>query len=253
MARDSARILAVCRSPSRLNAPGISGDGEPHHAGYRAIDRDDQVGHTRGSSRHHTWFASATARTPGDDLWIPRRAPRSCMISLRKRESSKIDHGSGHFCREIRPLPHEQGESRPMAANTPKPNRSSRTRANQKLVEGFNKHQALLTQLVIDGEVLTVAQLVSRIEEIIATANRAEEARAAFLAAAQADLASRRKQRPVSRQGARGIARRLLESPRCARGLRSHPGASGRRRPSRAPPRPRSRASIARNHGHLGA
>ena len=83
-----------------------------------------------------------------------------------------------------------------MAANTPKPNRSSRTRANQKLVDGFNKHQALLTQLVIDGEVLTVAQIVARIEEIIATSNRAVEAYAAWLAAAQADLASRKANGP---------------------------------------------------------
>jgi hypothetical protein len=79
-----------------------------------------------------------------------------------------------------------------MGANTPKANRSSRTVANQKLAEGFQKHQALLTQLFILGEPLTAAQLVTNIEEIVAVADRAVAARAAWLAAVQEDLATRK-------------------------------------------------------------
>jgi hypothetical protein len=75
-----------------------------------------------------------------------------------------------------------------MGANTPKANRSSRTVANQKLADGFQKHQALLTQLFIVGEPLTAGQLVTNIEEIVAVADRAVIARAAWLAAVQEDL-----------------------------------------------------------------
>ena len=79
-----------------------------------------------------------------------------------------------------------------MGANTPKANRSSRTVANQKLADGFQKHQALLTQLFILGEPLTAAQLVTNIEEIVAVADRAVAVRAAWLAAVQEDLATRK-------------------------------------------------------------
>lgn len=79
-----------------------------------------------------------------------------------------------------------------MGANTPKANRSSRTVANQKLADGFKKHQALLTQLFILGEPLTAAQLATNIEEIVAVADRAVIARAAWLAAVKEDLATRK-------------------------------------------------------------
>jgi hypothetical protein len=79
-----------------------------------------------------------------------------------------------------------------MGANTPKASRSSRTVAQQKLVDGFQKHQALLTQLFIQGELLTVPQLVARIDRAIAVADRAVVARAAWLAAVKEDLAMRR-------------------------------------------------------------
>ena len=79
-----------------------------------------------------------------------------------------------------------------MGANTPKASRSSRTVANQKLADGFQKHQALLTQLFILGEPLTAAQLVTSIEEIVAVADRAVTARAAWLAAVKEDLATRK-------------------------------------------------------------
>lgn len=79
-----------------------------------------------------------------------------------------------------------------MAANTPKASRSSRTVANEKLVDGFIKHQALLTQLFIQGESLTSAQMVAKIGSVVAIADRAVTARAAWLAAVQEDLATRR-------------------------------------------------------------
>ena len=85
-----------------------------------------------------------------------------------------------------------------MGSNLPKSNRSSRTRASQQLADGLNKHQARIKQMVIDGETLTTAQVVSRIEESIAIADHAVEAKAAWLAAAIADVLSRKSMNPFN-------------------------------------------------------
>jgi hypothetical protein len=78
-----------------------------------------------------------------------------------------------------------------MGTNTPKPNRSSRTNANQKLVDGLNKHQSVLASMVVNGVPLTAAQAVSKLDEIIAAADLAVTARAAWLAAVTADITER--------------------------------------------------------------
>ena len=79
-----------------------------------------------------------------------------------------------------------------MGKNTPKPSRSSRTVANQKLVDGLNKHQALITQLVVNGAQLTTAQVVSQLDQIVAAADLAVTSHAAWQAAVKADLAELR-------------------------------------------------------------
>ena len=76
-----------------------------------------------------------------------------------------------------------------MGTNTPKPNRSSRTNANQKLVDGLNKHQSVLASMVVNGVPLTAAQAVSKLDEIIAAADLAVTSHAAWQAAVKADLA----------------------------------------------------------------
>ena len=79
-----------------------------------------------------------------------------------------------------------------MGSNTPKQNRPSRTVANQKLVDGLNKHQAVLGSMVVDGVQLTASQVVSKLGEIIVTANQAVTAHASWQAAVKADIAERK-------------------------------------------------------------
>ena len=76
-----------------------------------------------------------------------------------------------------------------MGSNTPKKSRPNRTVANQKLVDGLNKHQAILSAMVVNGAPLTTAQVVSHLDEIIAAADLAVTSHAAWQAAVRADLA----------------------------------------------------------------
>ncbi len=78
-----------------------------------------------------------------------------------------------------------------MGTNTPKPNRPSRTAANQLLVAGLNKHQATLPSMVINGQSYTAAQAVTELDQIIAAANLVVTTRASWQAAVKADLAER--------------------------------------------------------------
>src|SRR5271169_4630695 len=75
-----------------------------------------------------------------------------------------------------------------MGINSPKQSRPARTIANQQLADGLNKHQALLSMVVVDGAQFTAAQAVSELEEIINAADLAVTSYAAWLAAVQADL-----------------------------------------------------------------
>jgi D-serine deaminase-like pyridoxal phosphate-dependent protein len=75
-----------------------------------------------------------------------------------------------------------------MGINSPKQSRPGRTIANQRLADGLNKHQAILSMVVVDGVQFTAAQAVSELEEIITAADLAVTSYAAWLAAVQADL-----------------------------------------------------------------
>lgn len=79
-----------------------------------------------------------------------------------------------------------------MGTNTPKPNnRPSHTAANQKLLDGITQHQSALGTLLIAGTSFTPAQMISKLQEIITTANAVATSRAAFQAAVKADRSER--------------------------------------------------------------
>jgi hypothetical protein len=78
-----------------------------------------------------------------------------------------------------------------MGSNTPKPSRSNRTLALQKLVDGLNKHQATFASVMVNGSQLTTAQVVSKLGEILTTSHEVDTAHASWQAAVKLDLAER--------------------------------------------------------------
>jgi hypothetical protein len=77
--------------------------------------------------------------------------------------------------------------------NTPKPNRTDQTAADQKLIDGLNKHASAITALVIAGVTMSPKDIIAVLQSRIATSTNANLTRAAFRAAASADQDERGK------------------------------------------------------------
>jgi hypothetical protein len=75
--------------------------------------------------------------------------------------------------------------------NTPKKNRTDETAAEQKLVDGLNKHAQTITQLVIAGADMTTKDIIAHLQSRIDGANATQTTRAAWLSAVKLDKADR--------------------------------------------------------------
>jgi hypothetical protein len=80
-----------------------------------------------------------------------------------------------------------------MGTNTPKSNRSAGTAAEQKLVDGLNKHAATIPSIVIAGASMTTKDIVATLQSRIDSANAALSTRATWQTAVQADQTERDK------------------------------------------------------------
>jgi len=79
-----------------------------------------------------------------------------------------------------------------MSTNS-KVNRSSRQAADQKLMDGVNKHEKTLPSLLIGGASITPTDIRTTLQARIATGNTAVSTRATWQAAVKADLDERAK------------------------------------------------------------
>jgi hypothetical protein len=79
-----------------------------------------------------------------------------------------------------------------MSANS-KVNRPSRQTADQKLIDGVNKHESTLPALLIGGASITPTDIRTTLQARIATANTAVSTRATWQAAVKADIDERAK------------------------------------------------------------
>src|SRR5579859_7417548 len=74
-----------------------------------------------------------------------------------------------------------------MASNTPKKNRTDQITAEQTLVDGFNKHAALIPSMVINGAAQTTKDIVTTLQSRIDSAKAAQSARATWQTAIRTD------------------------------------------------------------------
>ncbi|HEY1693656.1 MAG TPA: hypothetical protein VGG39_15920 [Polyangiaceae bacterium] len=93
-----------------------------------------------------------------------------------------------------------------MGSNTPKNSRPSQTAADQKLIDGLNKHAATITVIVIAGVTMATKDIISTLQQRIAASTAAETTRATWQAAVVADEAEREK----TRQFISGLRQALL-------------------------------------------
>jgi hypothetical protein len=156
-------------------------------------------------------------------------------------------------------------------SNVPsKNNRIEQETADQKMIDGLNKHAATITTLVIGGKPLTPATLVTTLQARLATASAAQSTRSAWLTAVAADkaehtntetlVAGLRQAIPVAFAGSiddladfgltphkqavispetRIAAAAKAKATRKARGTLGRSRSSRSRGPPRRPPRPR--------------
>jgi hypothetical protein len=91
-----------------------------------------------------------------------------------------------------------------MATNN-KTDRTTRQVADQKLIDGLNKHSSTLSSLVIGGQSYTTAAIIGLLQGRIATATSVTNVHATWQAAVQADLDERTK----TKQFASGLRQAL--------------------------------------------
>jgi hypothetical protein len=82
-----------------------------------------------------------------------------------------------------------------MGSNTPNQNRIDEITADQKLIDGLNKHATTITSIVIGGAAATTKDIVATLQSRIDSAKAASSTRATWLAAVQAYQAERVKTR----------------------------------------------------------
>jgi hypothetical protein len=78
-----------------------------------------------------------------------------------------------------------------MGINTPKKNRIDQTTAEQTLVDGFNKHAAVIPSMVINGVMQTTKDIVATLQSRIDSARTALSTRATWQTAIRTDQALR--------------------------------------------------------------
>ncbi len=80
-----------------------------------------------------------------------------------------------------------------MGINTPNKNRTDQSTANQKLIDGLNKHAATIPSIVIAGASVTTKDIIATLQSRIDSAKAAQSTRATWQTAVQADHAERDK------------------------------------------------------------
>jgi len=80
-----------------------------------------------------------------------------------------------------------------MGINTPKKNRVDLTLADQKLIDGLNKHASTITSMVIGGVAMATKDIIATLQMRINASNTAQTTRATWQAAVVADNAEREK------------------------------------------------------------
>jgi hypothetical protein len=80
-----------------------------------------------------------------------------------------------------------------MGTNTPNTNRTDEMTADQKLIDGLNKHAASIPGIVIAGASATTKDIVVTLQSRVDSAKAVQSSRATWLAAVQADRVLRDK------------------------------------------------------------
>jgi uncharacterized protein (DUF427 family) len=74
-----------------------------------------------------------------------------------------------------------------MSSNLPKRNRTDQMLADQRLIEGFTRHAATVTSVLVDGVVMSVNDIIAMLQARIAASQNATSAKANWQAAVIAD------------------------------------------------------------------
>jgi hypothetical protein len=93
-----------------------------------------------------------------------------------------------------------------LGTNTPSNNRTAQSVADQKLIDGLNKHAATITALVIAGASHTTSEIVARVQERVDAANTVNTTRATWRNAVKAETDGR----TASRTFISGLKQALL-------------------------------------------
>lgn len=80
-----------------------------------------------------------------------------------------------------------------MGTNVPKPNRNSEAAAEQKLIDGLNKHAQAIQSIMIAGVSMTTKDVIAHLQARIDTADAVETARATWQNTVKTDKADRAK------------------------------------------------------------
>ena len=85
-----------------------------------------------------------------------------------------------------------------MASNLPKKNRTDQMLADQRLIDGFTRHAAIVTSVVIDGVVMSSKDIIAMLQARIAASQAATTARATWQALVVADEAEHARTRTAT-------------------------------------------------------
>jgi len=85
-----------------------------------------------------------------------------------------------------------------MASNLPKKNRTDQMLADQRLIDGFTRHAATVTSVVIDGVVMSSTDIIAMLQARIAASQTATTARATWQAAVIDDEAEHARTRTAT-------------------------------------------------------
>jgi len=80
-----------------------------------------------------------------------------------------------------------------MASNEPKKNRQDQSAAEQKLIDGLNKHAQTITSLVIGGATMQTKDIITNLQALIASAGSVQSTRATWQSAVKTDRDERAK------------------------------------------------------------
>jgi hypothetical protein len=86
---------------------------------------------------------------------------------------------------------HEETDRNIMGKNTPKPNRTLEIAADQKLIDGFNKHSALISSLMIQGAVQPAQTITGTLQKRIDASNKTLTSKATWTLAVESEKSTR--------------------------------------------------------------